>query len=316
MIKSKYISSAPGNIRLMGEYAVLEGHPAISCAINKRMLAILTPRSDKFINIRTILGEYQLSVNNIEINKDLVFLTSILKFFEKDFDNGFDIEIKSDFDSSIGLGSSASLVVSVIGVISQWLGLNLSNKQILEIGIKIVRQVQGSGSGLDIATAIYGGIVYFYPQKNIIKRIEFFPDITLIYSGYKTPTAKAINLVKEKFIDKELLKDKILSSIACSVDIFVDNLNKKNINELGNLFSINYGFQQSLGISDQNINDIISLLNKCGGIYGAKIAGAGFGDCIVAIGKISTTEKEKFYHLNDKIKFIDIKISDAGLKYE
>ena len=50
--------------------------------------------------------------------------------------------------------------------------------------------------------------------------------------------------------------------------------------------NIHQGLMQALGVSDQKLNNLLNQLGQYPGIMGAKISGAGLGDCIVGIGQV------------------------------
>ena len=57
--------SAPGSVMLMGEHAVVKGHWAIACAVDKYIEVILTPRSDKLINIDSQICQYSSHLDEL-----------------------------------------------------------------------------------------------------------------------------------------------------------------------------------------------------------------------------------------------------------
>ena len=66
--------SAPGSIMLMGEHAVLFGHRAIACAVDKRMHVVLQPRTDRRVIIESALAHYQSSLDELAAEPSLSFV--------------------------------------------------------------------------------------------------------------------------------------------------------------------------------------------------------------------------------------------------
>jgi len=55
---------------------------------------------------------------------------------------------------------------------------------------------------------------------------------------------------------------------------------------VGELMDINQGYLASLGVSTQKLADMIYGVRNAGG-YGAKLSGAGGGDCMIALAPVA-----------------------------
>ena len=59
-------ASAPGKLMILGEYAVLEGHPAIVAAITRRITVTLEPRPDQILHIQSDLANHQTTIQDLQ----------------------------------------------------------------------------------------------------------------------------------------------------------------------------------------------------------------------------------------------------------
>lgn len=304
--------SVPGSVMLMGEHAVLHGYPSIVAAINRRITATLMPRADKVIHIDADdFGETKLVMDPVvklrddgEKNKKFRYVIVAIQQFQNNIPSGFDLRIKTNFSDKLGLGSSAAVTVATLAVLQKWISQKIDLAKIHELGVKVVHAVQqGLGSGADIAASVYGGVVLYRIQPVQIEKIDAIPKITLIYTGYKTPTVeviKRVNASAENAPDYfenlyRLVGDLVLEGVEC--------FKQQDWRKLGELFLRHFDVQRALGVSDAEIEKIIAKLNKMPQIYGAKISGSGLGDCVVALGKAS----------DDEMQLIDVKIDERGI---
>lgn len=277
-----YQASAPGSLMLMGEYAVLKGAPALCAAINKRIEINLIPRDDQKIIIHSALGEFSCDLADLKIQTPFSFALATLLFCQ--ITQGCELTIKSEFSHQMGLGSSAATTVATLAAVYQWQQKKISREIVLHDAIQIVRLVQGKGSGADVAASIYGGIVH-YQKDFVLEQILVAPDVTVVFSGEKTLTAKAIDIINARFAENNDELNFLYAQMA--------KLTEDAALALKNLDWISFGkycndaqiILEDLGVSTENINRIINELLDDPGILGAKISGAGLGDCVIGIGK-------------------------------
>ena len=68
--------SAPGNLMLMGEHAVLRGKPALVAAVNERLSVDVFPRDDELVRIESDLGFYCKPYYDLRIEAPFQFILS------------------------------------------------------------------------------------------------------------------------------------------------------------------------------------------------------------------------------------------------
>jgi len=308
-----YKASAPGSLMMLGEYAVLHGKTAIVCAVDKRIEVTLSPRDDNQITIQSDLGNYRTSANNISVDSPFEFVLNALK--AKSLPSGCDISIDAEFPSDVGLGSSAAVTVALVIALNQWLGkTHLTKEQLWQEVKAIILETQGKGSGADIAASIYGGVIAFRHNPLHVTQLKHLPPICAIYSGKKTTTVKAIQMVKQRY-------DKKPEQFECLFDT-VDNLSQQGIKainnkdwaSLGHLWNEAHVIMDQLGVSNTLLDNIAQTLQQQPHVFGAKISGSGLGDCVIGLGHIDAG----FFPQGDEqknlgVKQIPIAISKLGV---
>ncbi|BBB30611.1 mevalonate kinase [Neptunomonas japonica] len=276
--------TAPGSIMLMGEHAVLFGHRAIACAVDKRIQVTLTPRSDRAVLVRSSLADYCSTLDALEADSRLSFVLFAIEQVAEGLLCGFELDIHSEFSHTVGLGSSAAVTTAVVKAVSEYGQENLTKRQLFDRALAVVHGVQGRGSGTDLAASVYGGLIGYTVEPRHISALNGLPPISLFYSGYKTKTPDVLAIVAQKTEALPELYNAIYQLMNETTIKAEDAIQKQNWEELGLLMDMYQGLMDALGVNDLALSDIIYSLRKSEAILGTKISGSGLGDCVIALG--------------------------------
>ena len=319
---SKVTYSAPGNLMLMGEHAVLHDSACLAYAVNQRIRVRAQPIKKQDIIINSNIGTYTISLEYLhklpvqDIESKFSFILAAVKYFN--IKVGIEFLISSDFAPTIGLGSSAAVTVATVATIREMQNqnINLNNdhilKEIFMSSYDIMQQIQNRrGSGYDLATSIWGGVLEYRQSPMSIKKImlDHLP-ISVIYSGYKTKTADVIKMIEHKESQLPNKYTELYQLIGDLIPSASINLQNHDWEQLGKLFDMNQTFLNELGVNDKILEKIIYWAKENGAL-GAKISGSGLGDCIISLGKLPD------YPPNTHgITSLDIQITNQGLRRE
>jgi mevalonate kinase len=214
------------------------------------------------------------------------FVLTVIADYIKDLSSGFDLDIKSDFTDKIGFGSSAAVTVATLSVLDKWLNHGrLEPLELVKIARKVVQKVQGTGSGADVAASVFGKTILYQMEPLNITELAHNPPLTMAYSGVKTATSKVVRMVEEKRLKNMDLFTNLYAAIDCCVNEAVPAINRQDWPRVGELMNIHQGLQDALGVNNKALSELIFSLRKQPDIYGAKISGAGLGDCVIGVGK-------------------------------
>ncbi len=225
--------------------------------------------------------------------------------------SGMRIRVSSEFPSGVGLGSSSACCVAAAGSISGLFEKG-TKEEILKIAIDAERTIFENTSGADCTACVYGGILE-YGKDGRIKKLETVPKLELVVanSGIIHSTSKVVSMVK-KFKDG---KPEIFSSLCMQeanlIENALDALQKNDLVKLGKLMVQNQEFLEKIGVSNDTLSSMISLVKDTS--YGAKITGAGDGGCIIALAGKSNLEKT-LNALAKKYECFSAKIDTKGLE--
>lgn len=296
--------SAPGSIMVMGEHAVLFGHRAIACAVDKYIHVDLTPRDDDQVIIDSALAEYCGSLNALHDDQRIRFVLAAIAHFQPALPSGLTLKITAGFSHTVGLGSSAAVTAAVVKALAIYSGQPDTPEAIFTAALAVVHKVQGRGSGTDLAASIYGGLIAYTVEPREVCPLPGLPPISLFYVGYKTTTPEVLSVVAQRSEQHPALYEQIyqlMDKTSCEAEAAIK---QQDWPALGRLMNIYQGLMDALGVTDANLAQLVYQLRSSTSINGAKISGSGLGDCVIALGQDS--------HLDVPFESIPVNISAKG----
>jgi mevalonate kinase len=268
------VAQAPAKILLFGEWAVLEGAPAILQSLSVFFKTSLKKTDSNSLILKHQNEEFHFSNENQKIPEFWSLTLKILKSFNKNFYNdhykGYTLETQSDWKISEGLGSSSALFLTLF-LIDQKLSQNKTYSNSNELWEKIWPAYQKvfQGSGADLAAQVFGGsIVYRKGQADKIS-LSKPEDLIILHSGKKLNTQNAL---KKQYIQAQW-SNKIEKSV---LDFLVHRDWEKTIEEHRRLLC-------EKNIMRDEFQNILLETQKSNLIKTMKSTGAGGGDAFLAL---------------------------------
>lgn len=237
---------APGKLVLLGEYAVLDGAPALVIAINRGVRCTLSAGN----GIETPDGDTRFVAPALRDAPEALYQFSNW--------NPVSLPEKPGFG-----GSAAACVAACVAA-----GRSATD------AFAIHHRVQGGGSGIDIAASIHGGTMRFQ-DRSVKPAPELLP--TVIWSGNSARTGPRVQQYRN-WGDATARRDFLRRSAdvieRCSVDpVGAFRENGRLLREMAARAGIEY--------ETPRLAEIRALADRFGGA--AKPSGAGGGDCAVAV---------------------------------
>lgn len=292
-------TSAPGKLLLLGDYAVVYGHPCIVTAVDKRL------------NVEASIIDAREDLIETPQVKESRFVLETIAYMKEQFNIKEMIAIKTqgDFSHQVGLGSSSAVTVATVAALRQLFNLNLSKKDIFTISYKVNLLIQGVGSGFDIAAATYGKTIRYVKGGVELEELSI-PNLPLIvgYSGIKADTPYYIRKVESAFKQRQTELNKLFDSTHTLVDRATVAFKTNDLATVGRCMNEGHAILQQLGVSIPKLDSMVSSARDAGA-WGAKLSGAGGGDCMIAL-----APPEKKQQVMDAIEQAGGEIITVGLQ--
>lgn len=297
-----YLAKAPGSLMIMGEYAVLHGKTALVCAIDQFLTVKIHPRDDDTIIIDSELGHYEGDRLNRVLSSPFEYVLAAINLINPS--TGCYIEITSEFSPHLGLGSSAAVITATLAALHVWQKIPFTHEHLWHEAKKILEEVQGSGSGADLAASIYGGIIAFKNSPFQVTRLPHPFPLCAVYSGKKIKTSQAIDRMQQRETSHPSFFTHLYESSEILAQSAIRSIQQKDWKTLGTLFDLNHGLLVTLGVSTDILETLRYKMKQQPEILGAKISGSGWGDCLIGIGTLTP---------EDDMQDLTLSISDNGL---
>jgi mevalonate kinase len=287
----KVITSSPGKLILFGEHAVVYGKPCIVTAVDQRVhvTAQLNGVNQLVVNAPQMgIKNYRRRLKDLgsqEMPKQVSFIEAVVKRFAQKYglSRGLDIQTKSDFSHTFGFGSSSAVTVASVKALAELYQAPLTEKELFSLSYRAVLDIQGVGSGFDLAAALWGKTIYFVTGAKKVSPVSVRRlPIIVAYSGVKADTPTLVRQVAELKRRRPYLVGKIFGRIAQIVEKGKVALETQRWSEVGKLMLQNQTLLEKLEVSSLRLEKLVQAAVKAGA-YGAKLSGAGGGDCMIAV---------------------------------
>lgn len=293
-------ASAPGKLVLFGDHAVVYGRPGIVTAVDHRYSVTASRLEEDFLLISADAAperRIRLDRAGRTFAPQTAFVEAAIRQLqgELSLDGGFRIVTRGPV-KSFGLGSSSAITVATLAATAPLCGASLSRDRLYRMAHAAVLDVQGSGSGLDVAASTYGGTLFLEQTGAVPVPLETDRlPLVIAYSGKKVGTASLLHEVANLRARQPDLVD-ALFDLARSIAIRARScLEAGRWSDLGQLTDLNQGLLESLGVGSATLAHLIYAAREAGAL-GAKLSGAGGGDCMFAL-----VEDDKQSHVAARI---------------
>ena len=285
-------------------YIEERGGVVLNTTINKYAYAVLKPRSDNKINVKSLDYNMNISFNSgddILYDGHLDLAKAAVKALG--INQGFDLLLHSDVPPGSGLGSSSTMTTALIGLFKQWIGLPLTDYQIADLAYHVERIELGiKGGKQDQYASAFGGVnfIEFYTDKTIVNPLRIKPDVLneleyrllLCYTGRSRLSSDIIEDQVTNYIEK---KPEVTSALDETKAIAIEMKNTfllGHIDEIGHLLNAGWNVKKkfSTKMTSSYIDELYQVALKSGAI-GGKLLGAGGGGYLLLLCKSDERHK-------------------------
>ena len=272
-------ASAPGKIVLCGEYAVLWDAPAVCMAVNRRAVATVAQSGD---------GDCHLETPGFDGMEPYRILDALLHGERPARSFRLDTTAFVENGRKTGIGSSAALVVALAAALAD-------STDVLAEALAAHSDLQGGkGSGVDVATAVHGGLIEYERENARVRALSWPAGLAyrVIWTGVPASTANKLEKISA-------------AASRPSLEEYVPYIGVLR------QFSIDH----DLGIFDAGHDELTDAAMVDGLVY--KPAGAGGGDIGVLFGR-SDNDLDAFLqrHAGLVRRVLDCALDPYGVRLE
>jgi mevalonate kinase len=308
----RVVASAPGKLILMGEHAVVYGHPALVSAIDRRLQVTLEPGEkgvlvrlpcldqartyswpqvleetrrareeweDRFVRRTRRQGPRRIEPGHLAV---LALGEAALHFVHLPR-QAVVLTVTSELPVGAGFGSSAALAAAVAGAWLAWHG-ELDRREALEsICFEVERRQHGTPSGVDHTAVLEGGILEARrTPEGVLERRRLSPSpllgrLQVHDSGRpRETTGQVVAAVARRLAGGDGVAQRALREIDCATGVFRHELSRVGEEDAGALLGAMRSCQralEALGVVPEAVRAGIRRVERAGGA--AKISGAG-----------------------------------------
>jgi phosphomevalonate kinase len=248
---------APGKVVLLGEDAVLDGAPAIVAAVDRGVACDVSPAAERSWSVP---------------GGDDRFVAAALHAAEAPAGHyTFSDYNPPDLPTKAGLGGSAAATACAVAAARAMRNLPDDPAALHALAARVHHDVQGSGSGIDVAAACHGGVLRF--QEGAVTPL---PPITptVVFSGTSARTGPRIDHYLT-WPDRGAFVARSSQVVSLWAEDPVEALRE------GARLLTWMTWEAGVSYWTEGLRELVELAEECGG--GAKPSGAGGGDVVVAL---------------------------------
>lgn len=295
-------SKAPLRIGLAGggsdvsPYSDIYSGAILNATIDQYAYATLEPTTDNKIVFYSVDKNIRLefeSSDSIPINDKLILHCGIYNKIVQKFTNkplSFKLTTHVDAPPGSGLGSSSTLVTTIIGAFTEWLKLPLGEYDIAWLAYEVERiELKQAGGKQDQYAATFGGINFmeFYANDKVIVnplRIkhsvlnELSYSLILYFTGTSRDSGNIINKQQTSVKCNQQKQIEAMHKIKEQAVLMKEALLRSELNKIGKILDFGWNHKKKMaeGITNSEINNIYKAALNAGST-GGKVSGAGGG---------------------------------------
>ena len=310
-------ATAHGRVNLIGEHTDYCGGLVLPTLINQKIMVQISLRSDFQINgYSSEFGSQVATISEVASDSWLRFVDGAISLMNEHGANikGINILTHSDIPAGAGVSSSAAFEIALLRALCDVTKISLDARTMALLGQRIEHEFIGTKCGImdqmAVSVAEFGQGLLLNCQTLETETVPIPEDccVAVIHSGSSRKLSNSLynerlsetieaanqmgceNLSQASVTDLNKLSDEIL--IKRSHHVISENqrviaardaLLTNDVISLGTLMTESHlSLRDDYEVSSDELDHLVSLAISQGA-YGARLTGAGFGGCIIAL---------------------------------
>ncbi len=281
-IRSFTETRACGKVILAGEHAVVYGSSAIAMPLLSKHVQLkmyADPHLSASPKVRFNLGD-KPATDALKLMVIEAFdVLSIPRF-------NLSLEGQSSLMLGAGVGSSASLCVSVLRGLAQLTGRSLTPLELAKCANQLERRFHGNPSGLDTAVVSLEKVIFFKrdhepkPISVVRPQGSRFPwTFVLIDSSHRASTINMVKLAEPVFLERG---NGFVREFDDVTELCKDALENGKLSRLKEAMNHSHLLLTEIGVVTPALHEIYKTAMGLGALA-CKVTGAGGGGCVLSL---------------------------------
>jgi mevalonate kinase len=261
--------SGHGKVILLGEHAVVHGHPALAMAIDRTVTVEVRPGAGVVTGV--LAG--RLDDDSTTARAVQAVATALGRPMD------FDLEVTSDVPLRSGLGSSAAFSVALVRALTGQAGWA---PEVEVLAMRAERLFHGNPSGVDVALAARGGVGTFTRAAGFVPVSARALTLIVGLSGEPRDTAARVAEVAGRLVSDPRSTRLHLGELGMLATAGTRALVAGDLATLGGVMDVAHDHLVALALSTDRLDAMVAAARAAGAI-GAKLTGAGGGGAMIAL---------------------------------
>jgi len=301
-----YRSKSPLRLGLAGggtdvaPYSDIYGGAILNATISMYAYATIEPLPGNKIILNSIDNNRVIEFDSLEslpLDGNLDLLKGIYNRVIKDFGHkplSFKLTTFVDAPPGSGLGTSSTLVVTILGAFTEWLKLPLGEYDMAQLAYQIERNdLNMAGGKQDQYAATFGGVNFmeFYKDDKVIVnplRIrskylnELAYNLVLYFTGTSRLSSRIIEAQRQNVFSHNEKSLEAMHQLKKQAIMMKEAILRGDLEKIGEILDYGWKFKKQMaeGISNPMIDQIYEAA-MAAGASGGKISGAGGGGFMI-----------------------------------
>lgn len=281
-------------------YSDLYGGAILNATISMYAYATIEPRMDGKIILNSIDKDITMEMDSVEFLEpggQLDLIKGIYNRVVKDFTRkplSFTLTTFVDAPPGSGLGTSSTLVVTILGAFAEWLNLPMGEYDLARLSFEIERiDLAMAGGKQDQYAATFGGVnfmEFFKDDKVIVNPLrirskylnELAYNLVLYYTGTSRLSSKIIEAQSHNVISENMKSIEAMHQLKKQAIMMKEAILKGDLENIGSI--LDFGWQNKKEMASDITNPMIDSIYEAAcaaGASGGKISGAGGGGFMI-----------------------------------
>jgi mevalonate kinase len=273
------MTSAFGKVILLGEHAVVHGHPALAAAIDRRVSLRCEERAAGPISLE--VPAWRVSV---QVGDDNLLAEALAELARRAGAAHLSLALRADAElpPAAGLGSSAALMVALARALAGAAGRRPADHEVEEMAGAGERFFHANPSGIDVALAAHGGAALFRRGRGLEPVAVAPVRLAVGLSGEPRRTADMVNRVAAALEREPAATGAGLAELGRAAEEAAAAWRAGRMAEVGALMGRAHEILAGIGLSTPALDEMVAAAARAGAA-GAKLTGAGGGGAVIAL---------------------------------